>query len=215
LHIFGLDYVVGLDNFVSERILGTEFLETTKHRLNPSSWVKIYGDTLYRFTCLRINDKEIARDLVQETFLAALRNSKTYKGEISEKNWLFTILKNKIIDHYRKKSSVLISEVEELCASTNQFFDENEHWKQEYVPKEWSVDYSTPVENKEFLEILNKCMDRLSELLKIVFTMKYLDEKESDEICKELAITTSNYWVILHRAKLNLRACLEKNWINK
>ena len=190
-------------------------MEIIKNYLNPSSWVKIYGDSLYRFTCLRINDKEFAKDLVQETFLAALKNSETYKGEISEKNWLFTILKNKIIDHYRKKSSVLIEEIEEHCPSKNQFFDENDHWKQESVPKEWSADNSSQVESNEFFEILNRCMNRLSELLKIFFTMKYLDEKDSDEICKELAITTSNYWVILHRAKLNLRVCLEKSWFSK
>ena len=109
----------------------------------------------------------------------------------------------------------MISELDELLESANQYFDENDHWKLDTAPRNWSVNYSQPVETKEFNEILNKCMDKLSEIMKIVFTMKYLDEKESDAICKELNITSSNYWVIMHRAKLQLRGCLEKKWIGK
>ena len=89
----------------------------TENTLNPKEWVKNYSDTLYRFAALRVNDEETAKDLIQETFLAALRNAESYRGEISEKNWLFTILKNKIIDHYRKKASTLVSEIEGLLDS--------------------------------------------------------------------------------------------------
>lgn len=188
-------------------------MNESKNTLNPKLWVKSFSDTLYHFAVLRVNDTEVAKDLVQETFLAALRNVETFKGEISEKNWLFTILKNKIIDHYRKKSSSLFSELNELLESANQYFDENDHWTPETAPKDWGVDYSSNVETKEFYEILNKCMDKLSEIMRIIFTMKYLDERESDEICKELNLTSSNYWVIMHRAKLQLRSCLEKKWI--
>lgn len=190
-------------------------MSSEKNILSPDLWVKTYADTLYRFAVVRVSNTEIAKDLIQETFLAALRNVETFKGEISEKNWLFTILKNKIIDHYRKKSSSLISELDELLESANQYFDENDHWKMDTAPSDWSVNYSQPVETKEFNDILNKCMDKLSEIMKIVFTMKYLDEKESDAICKELNITSSNYWVIMHRAKLQLRGCLEKKWVGK
>lgn len=186
-----------------------------EHILDPKQWVKKYADALYRFALLRINDEETSRDLVQETFLAALRNAEKFRGEISEKNWLFTILKNKIIDHYRKKASLLISEIDQLIESTNEYFDEEDHWKESAYPGNWNTDYSPPVESKEFNEILNKCLNKLNELMKIVFTMKYLDEKESDEICKELQISSSNYWVLIHRAKLQLRSCLEKNWFMK
>lgn len=182
--------------------------------LNPKLWVKSYADQLFRFASMRINDKEAAKDLVQETFLAALRNVDTFKGEISEKNWLYTILKNKIIDYYRKKSSSLISQLE-TSNNENEYFDEENHWLQNRVPKKWQIDYNTNYDSKEFLEILQQCMKRLSELLRMVFSMKYLDERESDEICKELKITTSNYWVILHRSKLQLRDCVEKKWFIK
>lgn len=187
----------------------------TENILNPKQWVKNYADTLYRFAVLRVNNEETAKDLVQETFLSALKNVENFRGEISEKNWLFTILKNKIIDHYRKKATSLVSQIDELLETANAYFDEEDHWKESTCPNDWKTDYSSPVESEEFQEILNKCLGKLSELMKIVFTMKYMDEKESEEICKELQISSSNYWVIMHRAKLQLRSCLEKNWFVK
>ena len=190
-------------------------MDKPKNILNPKQWVKTYSDQLYRFAFLRLSDRDIAKDIVQDTFLAALRNQETYKGEISEKNWLFTILKNKIIDQYRKKatSSELRHQISEV--NFDEYFDKEDHWKMEVVPKEWTVDYSGGVESKEFFEILHRCIDRLGEIMKSVFSMKYLDEIESEDICKELKISSSNYWVIIHRAKLQLRNCLEKNWFAK
>jgi len=182
--------------------------------LEPQLWVKNYSDSLLRFAFLRTNNNEHAKDLVQETFFAGLRNVETYKGDISEKNWLFFILKNKIIDHYRKKASSLITEIDSLMERSADYFDDAGHWKESAYPKEWGRSYSDPVEKEEFYDILNKCTQKLSELIRIVFVMKYLDEKESEEICKELQITSSNYWVIIHRAKLQIRKCLEKNWIS-
>lgn len=182
--------------------------------LNPQQWVKNYSDQLLRFAFLRTNNLEFAKDLVQETFLAGLRNVATYKGDISEKNWLFFILKNKIIDHYRKKANSLVTDIESLLEKSADYFDEAGHWKEPAYPKEWGINYNDHVEKEEFYEILNACTQKLSELMRIVFVMKYLDEKESDEICKELEITSSNYWVIIHRAKLQMRRCLEKNWMN-
>lgn len=188
--------------------------ERMPNNLDPQKWVKNYSDNLLRFAFLRTGNNEQAKDLVQETFLAALRNAETYKGDISEKNWLYFILKNKIIDHYRKKAASLVTEIDALLEKSSDYFDEAGHWKEAACPKEWGVNYSDPVEKEEFYEILNKCTQKLSELIRIVFTMKYIDEKESEEICKELQITSSNYWVIIHRAKLQVRKCLEKNWIS-
>ena len=182
-------------------------------QLDATKWVNEYGDMLYRYALPRVNDKEIAKDLVQDTFLAAWRNHDNFKGEISEKNWLFTILKNKIIDHYRKASTRL---TEGLPDNTNDpFFDEAEHWAEQAGPKDWGIDYNQGIEKKEFYEILNRCRKKLKDIQSAVFAMKYLDGLDSEEICNELNITASNFWVLMHRAKLNLRACLEKNWITK
>ena len=176
-------------------------------------WVKDFGDMLYRYALPRVSDSSIAKDLVQETFLAAWRNVDNYKGEASEKNWLFTILKNKIIDHYRKASSRLTDNIDTSQGENS--FDENGHWKATTMPNDWGIDYNTAIEHKEFYSVLEVCKSKLKEIQNAVFSMKYLDGVESDEICKLLNITSSNYWVLMHRAKLQLRNCLEKNWFVK
>lgn len=176
-------------------------------------WVKDFGDMLYRYALPRVSDSAIAKDLVQETFLAAWRNVDNYKGEASEKNWLFTILKNKIIDHYRKASSRLTDNID--ISEGENSFDENGHWTATTKPNDWGIDYNTAIEQKEFYSVLEICKSKLKQIQNAVFSMKYLDGVDSDEICKELNITSANYWVLLHRAKLQLRGCLEKNWFVK
>ncbi len=182
--------------------------------LNAQKWVDDYSDMLFRFALPRVNDKEIAKDLVQDTFLAAWRNHDNYKGEISEKNWLFTILKNKIIDHYRRASTRLTEKFPGTSES-GAYFDDADHWTNIAGPQDWGVDYNKNIEIKEFYKILEACKKKLKDIQSTVFSMKYLDGFESEEICKELNISPSNYWVLIHRAKLQLRACLEKNWFIK
>lgn len=183
-------------------------------QLDATKWVSDFSDMLYRFALPRVNDAEIAKDLVQDTFLAAWRNYENFKGEISEKNWLYAILKNKIIDHYRKASTRLTDSLT-TTAGEEAYFNENQHWTQPASPTEWAEGSGAPIEKKEFYEVLRKCKTKLKEIQNTVFTLKYLEGMESEEICKELNITASNYWVLIHRAKLQLRACLEKNWFIK
>jgi RNA polymerase sigma-70 factor (TIGR02943 family) len=178
---------------------------------NPNEWVKKYADALYAYTVVRVNDTGIAEDIVQNTFLSAWKARDTYQGQASEKNWLYAICKNKIIDHYRKQSKniVQLSNKEEGL-----YFDEVEHWTAETKPKEWGMDYDQPVETKEFYSILDMCKQKLKDIQQAVFVMKYMEDLEAEEICKALNITASNYWVLVHRAKLHLRKCMEKNWVN-
>jgi RNA polymerase sigma-70 factor (ECF subfamily) len=183
-------------------------------KADATKWVKDYSDVLYRYALPRVSDDALAKDLVQETFLAAWRNVESYKGEASEKNWLFTILKNKIIDHYRKASTRLTDKLSSR-ANEDGSFEEDGHFTQNARPNEWGIDYSNNIESKEFYSVLEKCKSKLKEIQNAVFTMKYLDGFESEDICKELGITASNYWVLLHRAKVQLRNCLEKNWFVK
>lgn len=187
----------------------------TDHQLEPKNWVKAYADYLYMYAITRVNNEEQAQDLVQETFLAGLNGMARFAGKSSERTWLTAILKNKIIDVYRKKSSGL--KTEELTNAEGEvidFFDEHDgHWKTEHRPQPFGLDTYDPLEGKEFNGILKKCMEKLPALWLSVFTMKHLDDEPTDTVCAELKISTSNYWVIIHRAKLNLRACLQKNWI--
>lgn len=177
---------------------------------NPDNWVGQYADALYAYALVRVNDVQQAEDIVQNTFLSAWKARDTYKGQASEKNWLYAILKNKIIDHFRKQAGrhESIGNEEEHA-----YFDEGGHWTTEAAPKEWGISTEQPVETKEFYSVLEKCKQKLKDIQQSVFVMKYMEEVDADEICKVLGITPSNYWVLIHRAKLHLRKCLEKNWI--
>ena len=184
-------------------------------KLNPHKWVQAHADYLYAYSRARINDEEQARDLVQETFLAALEKVKTFEGRSSERTWLTAILRNKIIDTYRKKSSRPVDiELKQAEDEQADFFNaEDGHWNSGPSPKPFGIDNYDPLASKEFNSILMKCMQKLPPLWLSVFTMKHMDDETTDTICGELKLTSSNFWVIIHRAKLNLRACLQKNWI--
>ncbi|HEY4195646.1 MAG TPA: sigma-70 family RNA polymerase sigma factor [Mucilaginibacter sp.] len=186
--------------------------------LNPHRWVEIHADYLYAYALSRINDEEQAKDLVQETFLAALEKVNSFEGKSSERTWLTAILRNKIIDVYRKRSSGLINtgaDINKAGQEVTDFFDHDDghHWKAEHIPKEFGIDNHDPLISKEFNQVLQKCMQKLPALWLSVFTMKHMDDQTTDIICAELKVTASNFWVIIHRTKLNLRACLQKNWI--
>jgi RNA polymerase sigma-70 factor (ECF subfamily) len=182
---------------------------------NPHQWVEMYADYLYTYALTRLNDEEQARDLVQETFLAALERIGQFEGKSTERTWLTAILKHKIIDIYRKRSSGLARITEELNAQQEQveFFDAADgHWNAPYYPQLLGIEDQDPLSNKEFSRILQECIQKLPALWLAVFTMKHMEEQSTDIICSELKVTPSNFWVIIHRAKLNLRQCLQKNW---
>jgi RNA polymerase sigma-70 factor (TIGR02943 family) len=181
--------------------------------LNPHKWVATHADYLYAYAITRINNEDLAKDLVQETFLAALEKVAGFEGKSSERTWLTAILKNKIVDIYRKKSSGLKNIEIKAEEEQNDFFEADGHWVAEYAPKEFGIEDKDHLVNKEFDSILKRCMEKLPTLWMAVFTMKHIDEEPTDTICAELKVTSANFWVIIHRAKLNLRACLQKNWI--
>jgi len=184
--------------------------------IDPHKWVATHGDYLYSYALTRINDEEQARDLVQETFLAALEKVKQFEGRSSERTWLTAILKNKVIDVYRKKSSAFAkrTDIAEAEHGLDDFFDPADgHWNPVHYPRAFGIESHDPLMAKEFNSILQKCMQKLPALWLSVFTMKHMDEESTATICTELKVSDSNFWVIIHRTKLNLRACLQKNWI--
>ncbi len=177
------------------------------------NWVQEHSDELFRYALKRVQEEALCKDLLQETFLAAWRNRDGYKGDASVKNWLFVILKSKIADHYRKSYTRNVSGTINQEDSESAFFDEEDHWRKGMYPQRWTVDFSNQAEAKEFQVVFRSCGKKLKVLQHAVFVMKYVDDLSSKEICKVLNLTPSNYWVLLHRAKVQLRACLEKNWI--
>ena len=184
--------------------------------LKPGDWVKTYADYLYSLALIKVSNKETAEDLVQETFLSALKAKNTFKNGSSEKTWLTAILKNKIIDHYRKKD--ILKDVSTYISDTDKGFDEhffNEHdghWMMQSAPLAWKESADAKVNRNEFNKIIQYCIQKMPNKLVPVFVAKFLDDAEADIICKEFNITSSNYWVIIHRAKVLIRSCLEKNW---
>lgn len=191
-------------------------MQKTANTLNPQNWISNYADELYGYAISKTGIPELAEDLVQETFLAGLKAADNFKGESSERTWLYSILKFKIAAHYRKASTrreVRLSEDQGCENSTDIFFTNDGSWKPHTRPKEWGIDFSCHVENRELSATLEKCIEKLNSNQKQLVVLKLIEEIEVEKICKELEITTTNYWVIIHRAKLQLRACLEQNWL--
>ncbi len=183
--------------------------------LNPEKWVENYADDLYNYAYSRLNNPDQARDIVQDTFTSAVKSAKNFKGLSTEKTWLYSILRNKIIDTYRSKAKYreISIDTSQNAEAEDSFFKENGHWTQAHLPRKWTIEPEKELETKEFYKILNNCIEGLNEKQAIVFRMKYLEHVASDAICKAMDITPSNYWVIIHRAKLLLRECLEKKWL--
>ena len=183
------------------------------HELNPQLWVKNHGDYLYNFAYYRVNNKEVSEDVVQETFIAALKAQKSFRGESTELTWLLSILKRKVIDYFRKVSSGKERTVSDY---TLPFQDEGMfegHWLVNRLPKDWSTDADSSLNQEEFQQILEVCLSLLPPKWRSVFVLKFMEELNSDEVCKEAGCTPSNFWVIIHRARLKLRECIENKWL--
>ena len=179
--------------------------------LDPEVWVDRYGNYLYGYALSRIQNPAIAEDLVQETFLAALKNRENFEGRSSERTLLTGILKHKIIDYLRKHSRENpIDNIEQVLESTEAFFDETGRLK--VKPTEWTVHPAKLFEQKEFWKVFHSCLSELPTKLAQAFVLREMDGLSSEEICKVLNISASNCWVMLYRARMHLRGCLEINW---
>lgn len=180
---------------------------------NINDWLNEHGDYLYRFALARLRDPHQAEDAVQETMLAAIKGN-NFEGDSSARTWLTGILKHKIIDLQRKQIreqplSDLI-DLDNTESSMDDFFDKAGHW----LDKPQTLDMpENALEQKQFLSILSGCIDKLPSKLATIFMMRDVHETNNENICKELEITPTNAWVMLYRARMSLRKCLEMNWI--
>lgn len=181
---------------------------------NPEAWVDEHGDYLYSYALLRLRDRELAEEIVQETFLAALKACRNFAGQSSERTWLVGILKHKIVDHFRRANRERpVADFE--SAGDESFHESGEwagHWTREGAPKEWANDPSQLVEQQEFWEVFHRCLGQLPPRLAQAFTLREIDGFSSDEICNLLSISPNNLWVMLHRARALLRRGLEEHW---
>jgi RNA polymerase sigma-70 factor (ECF subfamily) len=186
---------------------------------DPEGWVEVHGDYLFKYALLRLRDSSRAEDAVQETFLAALKGGRSFAGRSAEKSWLVGILKNKIYDYYRKASR-------ETTFTDLAFYSDEEGerfvadgaskdgWIHERGPLEWP-EPGASLDREVFWRTFHDCSNKLPKNVAAVFTLREVDGVESREICALLNISESNLWVMLHRARMALRRCLETNWFAK
>jgi RNA polymerase sigma-70 factor (ECF subfamily) len=178
---------------------------------NVHDWLTEHSDYLYRFALARLRDPHMAEDVVQETFIAAIK-SPSFAEQSSPRTWLTGILKHKIIDLMRKNIREIAASdlMTEEDANMDEFFDEAGHWSEK--PLAWDIPHDA-LEQKQFLGVLQQCMEKLPSKLATLFLMRDIHETDNEEICKELEITTTNAWVMLYRARMGIRKCLEMHWL--
>ena len=184
--------------------------DTKKHTLDPNKWVDLYADYLFNYAVTRVDNSDLAKDLVQETFFSGIKGKDNFRGQAAERTWLISILKRKIIDHYRKINSA--KGKKEIRVSFYPDGDRKGSWIEECVPQTWENEAEKSIENDELKDALDKCIHNLPEKYRMVFLLKTVQNYETEEICNELDISSSNLWVIIHRARVQLRKCIEENW---
>ena len=188
---------------------------------NPTLFAEIEAQRPYlmRYAVAKLRDNIDAEEVVQETMLAALGGAASFAGDSTLRTWLTSILKFKIIDFQRRVSTE--RERFQYAAATSEetsedwfepFFDETGHWRQDFTA--WAMPEAA-YEQQAFFAVFERCMDKLPKATSRVFFQREVLGTDTDEICKDEGISASNCWVILHRARLSLRECLDQNWFGK
>lgn len=190
-----------------------EIIKKSGHELNPERWVQDHGDYLYNFAYFRVQNKEVSEDIVQETFVSALKAKDSFRGESAELTWLLAILKRKVVDYFRKQSTLKQKAFSDYSSPFKDDGMFEGHWIADRAPVDWGFNADSGLNNEEFQQILDICLSMLPPKWRSVFILKFMEEISSDEVCKETGCTPSNFWVIIHRARLKLRECIENKWL--
>ncbi len=175
------------------------------------AWVDEHADYLFRYALPRLRDRHVTEEVLQETFLAALKSVDKFRGDSSPRTWLVGLLRRKIADHYRKRYREGEGEsIDTTDPTIDAWFDEKGSWI--VLPKRCELDPAELQQKADFWKAFEGCIQALPERLAEAFTLRVVDNRKPDEVCKVLSITPTNLWVALHRARARLRACLEANW---
>ncbi|MGY4877371.1 sigma-70 family RNA polymerase sigma factor [Vreelandella aquamarina] len=187
---------------------------------SPMEHLAVMRPRLLSFARLQLRDAAAAEDVVQDTYVVALEKHADFEGRSAFETWVFGILKNKILERFRQQKRFAswqfddnLSQDEALDALFQEApFQKNGHWKAASRPQPWG-EPDQVLENRQFWKALDACMIALPETIARVFTLREFMGLSTDEICKEIGVTETNCWVILHRARLKLRQCIEKGWL--
>ncbi|MCF6311393.1 MAG: sigma-70 family RNA polymerase sigma factor [Verrucomicrobiales bacterium] len=183
-----------------------------KHRLNPDTWTSDYRDYLVNFANKKVSDHGIAEDLVQDTFLSAWVARERFRGACSERTWLIGVLKNKIIDHYRKTARRPQVNETDLEMTGSEQGDFRDKWLDQHAVASDRFDPAKNTERHEFIAQLDAGMELLPDLSAKVFVMREIQGLSTDEITRALNISKSNLWVLIHRAKSGLQKHFNAVW---
>ena len=188
----------------------SELIDRQATQQTGLDWLAEYGDLLYAYAITRVADPEIAEELVQETFLGAIKNAHKFAGDSSPQTWLIGILRNKLVDHYRQKmKQPRITSVSQSnpVVEANESRSSSRHCR--------SVDWSDPsvkVQDVEFQSLLQQCIEKLPDLIRQAFEFRFVDEMEHEEVCKLQDISRNNLAARMYRARTYLRECLTRHW---
>jgi len=182
--------------------------------LDPQRWLEQHGDILFSIAVAQIRDSGIAEELVQDTLLAACTTSEGYQGRASERTWLHAILKHKIIDHIRKESRRRQTSID---IGDDVFLDQRFDAAGHFSPgiKPWEEDPEDALGQKHLQLALQQCIESLPERLSRAFVLREIEGYGGEDVCKALGVSSTNLWVILHRARVRLRDCLNSSWFER
>ncbi len=172
------------------------------------AWVDTHALAMAAYARRALRDARLAEDAVQETFLAAWRSRAPFEGRSAVRTWLFGILRRKIVDAIRKESRR--ESFEDKDRTVDDLFDDEDHYRSTVLP--WNGSPERDYERREFWRSFRTCLDGLPKRLAQTFTLREVDGLGSDEICRALGVSSSNYWVMLHRARVKLRDCIQHSW---
>lgn len=182
---------------------------------DPEQWVDDHGDYLFHYALSRLRDHHLAEEYVQECLLAALKSVERFQGRSSERTWLVGILKNKILDHFRKAGrETVFTDLHFYAEEDNCQYDNPNmpgHWVHELGPKPWDF-AGVEIDREAFWRAFSHCTSKLPDKTAKVFLLREVDDMPTEAICETLGISANNLWVMLHRARTALRRCLETHW---
>ncbi len=179
-------------------------------QIDSGKMVDDHSDYLLSFAMSKLQDVDLAKDLVQDTFVSALVKIDTFEHRSKLRTWLTSILNRKIIDHWRKAETRYTDPASHFFSQEDG--KDNGHWLENSGNQKTLETIEDLISKDETYQELGDCLEKLPERWRGVVAAKYLKESDSENICQDFDITASNLWVIIHRAKLVLRDCLKSKW---
>lgn len=176
-------------------------------KLDPRRWVQKYGDVFYQYAIRRLNDSQAAEDVVQETFLAAIKSSVNFRGDSLESTWLSSILRKKTVDVIRKRERRRKAQPTSDGVEVNDF---SEDQCLEVIGASFTMSPAKAMNDAEFMNLVHASLKRLPKNQANVFILRELEQLEPEVICEMLEISRKNLWVRLYRARVALARCVSE-----